>query len=80
MNAHSWMYVAYKFVLSGLDAAMLAPTSKYQKWRTAAKRTECRNAFQCVPCPPDLTSVQELLMVTLYAGTRLLRWKGRRIC
>ena len=32
---------------AGLDAAMLAPTSKYQKWRTANKRTECRNAFQC---------------------------------
>ncbi|TBU24142.1 hypothetical protein BD311DRAFT_702623 [Dichomitus squalens] len=30
----------------GLDAAMLAPTSRYQKWRSAAKRAECRDAFQ----------------------------------
>ncbi|KAI0364675.1 hypothetical protein BV20DRAFT_1116249 [Pilatotrama ljubarskyi] len=29
-----------------LDAQMLAPTSKYQRWRSAARRTECRNAYQ----------------------------------
>nr|VWP00090.1 Guanine nucleotide-binding protein subunit beta-like protein (Cytoplasmic antigenic protein 1) [Ganoderma boninense] len=48
-NAWAWVKVANMRYLgedSALDAAMLAPTSKYQKWRTAYKRTECRNAFQ----------------------------------
>ena len=31
---------------------MLAPTSKYQKWRLPQKRGECREAFQCVPSLP----------------------------
>ncbi|KAI0326259.1 hypothetical protein GY45DRAFT_1310767 [Cubamyces sp. BRFM 1775] len=29
-----------------LDAQMLAPTSRYQRWRTSSRRTECRNAYQ----------------------------------
>ena len=36
-----------------LDAQMLAPASKYQRWRNNNRRTECRNAYQYVKIYPS---------------------------
>ncbi|KAI9067920.1 hypothetical protein FKP32DRAFT_1619507 [Trametes sanguinea] len=50
-HINNWAWVKHKNMRclgedDWLDAQMLAPTSKYQRWRNTARRTECRNAYQ----------------------------------
>ncbi|KAI0351350.1 hypothetical protein OH77DRAFT_1429898 [Trametes cingulata] len=50
-HINNWAWVRHKNMRylgedDELDAQMLAPTSKYQRWRSNARRTECRNAYQ----------------------------------
>ncbi|KAL1940886.1 hypothetical protein VTO73DRAFT_7927 [Trametes versicolor] len=50
-HINNWAWVRHRNMRylgedDSLDALMLAPTSKYQRWRSATRRTECRNAYQ----------------------------------
>ncbi|KAI8985649.1 hypothetical protein BD414DRAFT_578477 [Trametes punicea] len=50
-HINNWAWVRHKNMRylgedNWLDSQMLAPTSKYQRWRNTARRTECRNAYQ----------------------------------
>ncbi|OSD04925.1 hypothetical protein PYCCODRAFT_1407209 [Trametes coccinea BRFM310] len=50
-HINNWAWVKHKNMRylgedDWLDAQMLAPTSKYQRWRNTSRRTECRNAYQ----------------------------------
>ncbi|KAI0640714.1 hypothetical protein C8Q79DRAFT_921056 [Trametes meyenii] len=50
-HINNWAWVRHRNMRylgedDSLDAQMLAPTSKYQRWRSASRRTECRNAYQ----------------------------------
>ena len=48
--------------LAALDAQMLAPSSKYQRWRNNNRRTECRNAYQSVNSHPYCWSCALMLL------------------
>ncbi|KAJ8483195.1 hypothetical protein ONZ51_g4868 [Trametes cubensis] len=50
-HINNWAWVRHKNMRylgedDWLDAQMLAPTSRYQRWRTSTRRTECRKAYQ----------------------------------
>ncbi|KAI0630656.1 hypothetical protein C8Q77DRAFT_1063453 [Trametes polyzona] len=50
-HINNWAWVRHRNMRylgedDSLDAQMLAPTSKYQRWRSSARRTECRHAYQ----------------------------------
>ncbi|OJT13488.1 Peregrin [Trametes pubescens] len=50
-HINNWAWVRHRNMRylgedDSLDAQMLAPVSKYQRWRSAPRRTECRNAYQ----------------------------------
>ncbi|KAI0832027.1 hypothetical protein BC628DRAFT_1351253 [Trametes gibbosa] len=50
-HINNWAWVRHRNMRylgedDSLDAQMLAPASKYQRWRSAARRTECRNAYR----------------------------------
>ncbi|KAH9893591.1 hypothetical protein C8Q73DRAFT_761641 [Cubamyces lactineus] len=63
-HINNWAWVRHKNMRylgedDWLDAQMLAPTSKYQRWRTSSRRTECRNAYQDALAEMDIAGNTE---------------------
>ncbi|KAI0676134.1 hypothetical protein C8Q78DRAFT_1008227 [Trametes maxima] len=64
-HINNWAWVRHRNMRylgedDSLDALMLAPTSKYQRWRSASRRTECRNAYQCVPSNLPMAQIVDI--------------------